>query len=175
MNFVRLLLSFLSKEKLLTLIRDSKLGICESMWLSISQATKMTLTLLILSTLKSLINMLAQVFKIFFHHTRLLDSKNKFVLPFQKNPAYSFILVCSFMNFQKKCQSACLFQYARLLGTSEYMIDYQITNMANTFLPSQLLFFFQYAFLLNAFLPNKLPVFVVGFLIFEIAISSIHL
>ena len=59
MNLVRLLLSFLSKEKLLTLIWDSKLGICESMWLSLSQATKMTLTLLILSTLKFLINMLA--------------------------------------------------------------------------------------------------------------------
>ena len=59
MNLVRLFVSFLLKEKLLNLIRDSKLGIWESKWLSLSQATKMTLTLLILSTLKSLINMLA--------------------------------------------------------------------------------------------------------------------
>ena len=33
------------------------------------------------------------------------------------------------MNFQKKCQSARLFRYAHLLGTSEYKPNYRIMSM----------------------------------------------
>ena len=68
-----------------------------------------------------------------------LDSKDKFDLParsvldFQKKIQLTHLFWSAHLWVLKKCLSACLFWYGCILGTLGYMIDYQITNMANTF------------------------------------------